>query len=185
MNTNTKRIVLCGLLTTLAYVSLYFIRIPIIPAATFLRFDVKDVFIALMGILFGPIYAFGGAICVSLLQMISVSEYGIIGLIMNIISATAFTIPISFGYKWKNNNKGLIVGLIVGCITMIATMLLWNYLITPLYMGVTREVVKIMIIPVFLPFNAIKGIINSIFIVIVYNALRTLNIMKLKNEKLQ
>lgn len=82
----TKKIVIVGLLIALAYVSLYYIRIPIIPSASFLRLDVKDVFITMIGLLFGPAYAFASAFCISLLQMLSVSEYGVIGLAMNIIS---------------------------------------------------------------------------------------------------
>ena len=37
-------------------------------------------------------------------------------------------------------------------------MLLWNYLITPIYMGMDREEIVVpMLIPVFLPFNLVKA----------------------------
>lgn len=174
----TKKIALVGLLVALAYISLYFIRIPIIPSATFLRFDIKDVFIAIIGILFGPLYAFIGAVGVSMLQMLSVSEYGVIGLIMNIISVSAFTLPVSFIYKKNKKTGGLIIGLVFSCCAMIIAMLLWNYLITPLYMGVTREVVKGMLLPVFLPFNLIKSLINAVVTYILFISIRKLGVVK-------
>lgn len=168
MEKNTRKFVTMGLLVALGYVSLFFIRIPIIPSASFLRFDIKDVFISIGGLLFGPLYAFAGAIVVSLLQMLSVSEYGIVGLIMNIISVSSFVIPQSIIYFKKKNSTGLICGLIIGSVSMVVAMLLWNYLITPMYMGVTRDVVSKMIIPVFLPFNLIKSIINSVIIFVIF-----------------
>ena len=174
----TKKVAFIGLLVALAYVSLYFIRIPIIPSASFLRFDIKDVFIAIIGLLFGPLYAFCGAIGVSMLQMLSVSEYGVIGLVMNIISVSAFTLPVSFIYKKRKNTSGLMIGLLMSCCAMIIAMLLWNYLITPLYMGVTREVVKGMLLPVFLPFNLIKSLINAVVTYIFFISIKKLGMIK-------
>lgn len=174
----TKKIALVGLLVGLAYISLYFIRIPIIPSASFLRFDIKDVFIVIIGLLFGPMYAFIGAVGISMLQLLSVSEYGMIGLIMNIVSVSAFTLPVSFVYKKKRNAGGLVAGLLLSCCAMITAMLLWNYLITPLYMGVTRDVVKGMLLPVFLPFNLIKSLINAVIIYLLFMSIQKLGIVK-------
>lgn len=174
----TKKVALIGLLIALAYVSLYFIRIPIIPSASFLRFDIKDVFIAIIGLLFGPGYAFVGAIGISFLQMLTVSEYGLIGMVMNILSVSAFTVPLAFVYEKNKKATGLIAGLIFGCVLMIVAMLLWNYLITPLYMGVTREVVKTMLLPVFLPFNAIKGVLNAVITYILFANIKRIGLIK-------
>jgi hypothetical protein len=54
---------------------------------------------------------------------------------------------------------------------MIGVMLLWNWLITPLYMGVTREAVAGMLLPVFFPFNLLKACLNSAFVLLVYKPL--------------
>lgn len=168
MNEQIKKITFTGIMIALAYVTLFFIRIPIIPSASFLRLDIKDVFILIPGLLFGPFYAFVGAVGVSFLQMLSVSEYGIIGLAMNVLSVTAYTLPISFIYKKFRNKIGLGMGLFVGCVCMTGMMLLWNYLISPLYMGVPREVISTMLLPIFLPFNLIKSGFNSIIVFFYY-----------------
>lgn len=179
MNKNqAKKIAVVGLLIAVAYVTLYYIRIPIIPSASFLRLDVKDVFIAMAGLLFGPSYAFAGGFCVSLLQMLSVSEYGIIGLAMNVLSVSSFVVPVSIMYKKKPNNSGLISGLLISCFAMVVTMLLWNYLISPLYMGVTRDVIKTMLIPVFLPFNAIKSAVNAVIVYILFTYMKKVGIIQ-------
>jgi riboflavin transporter FmnP len=47
-------------------------------------------------------------------------------------------------------------------------MILWNYLITPMYMGVPREAVVEMLVPVFLPFNLIKGGANAALTLLLY-----------------
>lgn len=174
--TQTRKIAITGLMIALAYVSLYIIRVPIIPSASFLRFDIKDVFIAIIGLLFGPLYAFAGAACVSFLQMFSVSEYGLIGLAMNILSVSAFTVPLAYIYNKTDTNKGILIGLVIGCISMIIAMMLWNYLITPLYMGVTREVVKGMLLPIFLPFNIIKSSINAIVTFLLYHSIKKIDL---------
>ena len=51
---------------------------------------------------------------------------------------------------------------------MTAVMILWNYLITPIYQGVPRDVVASMLIPVFLPFNLVKGILNAALTMLLY-----------------
>ena len=53
-------------------------------------------------------------------------------------------------------------------------MLLWNYLITPIYMGMDREQVVVpMLIPVFLPFNLVKGGLNMALILLIYKPVVT------------
>ena len=47
-------------------------------------------------------------------------------------------------------------------------MLLWNYLITPFYMGQPREVVEALLLPVFLPFNLAKGGMNMAATLLIY-----------------
>ena len=54
---------------------------------------------------------------------------------------------------------------------MTAMMLLWNAFLTPLYMGMPREAVIDMLVPVFLPVNAIKGTLNAAVTLLVYKPL--------------
>ena len=50
-------------------------------------------------------------------------------------------------------------------------MLLWNYIITPIYMGSTREAVAGMLLPVIMPFNLIKSVLNAALVLVLYQPL--------------
>ena len=47
-------------------------------------------------------------------------------------------------------------------------MLLWNWLLTPLYMETTRSEVVQLLLPVFLPFNLLKAGLNSGLTMLIY-----------------
>ena len=51
---------------------------------------------------------------------------------------------------------------------MICVMLLWNYLVTPLYMGVPRDAVVELLLPAILPFNVLKAGLNAAFTFLLY-----------------
>ena len=118
---------------------------------------------------------------VAAVEMVTISATGPIGLIMNILSSCCFACVAAFLYKRNHTLKGAIIGLVVGCLSATAVMLLWNFLITPIYMGVPRETVAAMLVPVFLPFNLGKYILNAAITMLIYKpivtALRKANLL--------
>ena len=60
------------------------------------------------------------------------------------------------------------MGLVAGVCVMVPVMLLWNYLITPIYMGQPREAVEALLLPAFLPFNLFKGVMNAALTLFLY-----------------
>lgn len=170
MNGNAKKITTYAMLSALSYVVMVIGRIPVV---LFLRYDPKDIVIALGGLIWGPRTSFIVSVAVSLIEMLTVSETGIIGCIMNIISTCAFACTASFIYKSKRTLKGAVAGLVAGCVAMVAVMMLWNYLITPLYMGYPRETVVELLLPAFLPFNALKGGLNAALTFLLYKPVVT------------
>lgn len=173
MNTNTKKIVTLAMLSAIAYVVMAVGRIPIIPTVEFLKYDPKDIIITIGGFVFGPLSAFLMSVVVSFVEMVTVSESGIIGLIMNVISTCAFACTAAFIYKHKRTLSGAVIGLIAGGLAMTGIMLLWNYIITPIYMGVPRETVANMLMPIFLPFNLLKSGLNAALTMLLYKPLIT------------
>ena len=124
------------------------------PSVMFLDFDFKDVVICIGGFTFGPLAAAVISILVAFIEMITISTTGPIGFIMNALATCAFCCTASFIYKKMHTKKGAVLGLACGVVALTAVMLLWNYLITPIYMGMDREEIVVpMLIPVFLPFN--------------------------------
>ena len=71
-------------------------------------------------------------------------------------------------YRKKRTQGSAIAGLFGGALLMTVLMLLWNYLITPLYMHTARADVAAMLVPVFLPFNLLKGCLNATITVLLY-----------------
>ena len=166
---STKELTTLAMLTAIAYALVCTVRIPIV---LFLKYEPKDVVITIGGFLMGPMAVLISSSIVALIEMFTISDTGIIGCIMNFLSTCAFAVPAAFVYKRRHTMKGAIAGLAVGTITMVATMLLWNYLITPLYMtGTSRSDIAGMLMPVFLPFNLLKAGLNSAFILLLYKPL--------------
>lgn len=168
-----KQIVSIGMFCALAYVVMLLSKLIPISVAGFLSLDFKDVIIAICGFIFGPISGLIVSVIVSLIEMITVSTTGPIGLLMNVLSTCAFVIPSSLIYRNRRKFSSAIIGLVVGALCMTCIMLLWNWLITPLYMGVPREVVVAMLIPTFLPFNLIKGGLNAAATILLYKPIIT------------
>ena len=166
---DVKKLVLLAMLSALAYVTV--VVFPRIEVAGFLRYEPKDVIITIGGFLMGPMASFLISLVVSLVEMVTVSDTGPIGCLMNLISTCSFACTASLIYKRRHNLKGAILGLLAGSVTMIAVMLLWNWLITPLYMGTPRETVEEMLLPMFLPFNTLKAGLNSALVLCLYKPL--------------
>ena len=166
----TRRLTLAAMLAAMAYAAMLITR-PLPKVSGFLSYDLKDVVVALAGFLLGPVQALLITAVVSLLEMVTVSGTGPIGLIMNILSTSAFVLPAALVYRRRRTLSGAAVGMVSGVLLMTATMLLWNYLITPLYMNVPRSVVAGMLLTTFLPFNLIKGGLNAGITMLLYKPL--------------
>ena len=52
-------------------------------------------------------------------------------------------------------------------------LLLWHYLVTPIYQKVPREAIVDMLLPVVLPFNAVKGGMNLAATLLLYKPVVT------------
>ena len=167
-NDNVRKLVLLSMLAAIAYLMVALIRVPIMPAAPFLSYEPKDVIITIGGFLLGPMASFITSLVVSLIEMITFSETGPIGCLMNLLSTCAYACVAAWIYKKRHNLWGAVMGLLASSLAMVAIMLLWNWLITPMYMGVTRPVVEGMLLPVFLPFNLLKAGLNSAFVLFLY-----------------
>lgn len=168
-----KEIACIGMFCALAFAVMALSKLIPINIAGFLSFDFKDVIIAICGFIFGPIPAVVVSVIVSLIEMVTISTTGPIGLLMNVLSTCAFVIPAALFYRAKRKFSSAVIGLVLGILCMAIVMILWNWLITPLYMGVPREQVVSMLLPVFLPFNLIKGAINAAVTLLIYNPIVT------------
>ena len=141
---DTKTVVSLAMLTGIAFVVM--LASKLMPGVMFLDFDFKDVVICIGGFTYGPVAAaLTGAFC-----------------------CTASAI-----YQKLHTKKGAVIGLFSGMAALVVIMLLWNWLITPIYMGLPRAEVVAMLPTLFLPFNLAKGGMNMAATLLLYKPVVT------------
>ena len=144
-----KKLAILGLLTALSFLCVVFFRIPAF--LPFLDLEMKNVVITIAAFIFGPLPGAAISVSVALLEMFTISTTGWLGFIMNALASLCFVCPAAYFYKKKHTMLGAVLGLIAGSLLMTGAMLLWNYLITPFYMNVTREAVAALILLLYKP----------------------------------
>lgn len=162
-----RSMVFIAMFAAMAYVAMLFIHIKV----SFLTLDVKDAVITLCGLYFGPLGALFVSVLVPLLELITVSDTGPYGLIMNILGSVTFSMTASLIYRWKKTFKGAILALGSAAATTVGVMMLANLFITPYYMGVSGEVVRQLIPTLLLPFNVLKALVNIGVVLLLYKPL--------------
>lgn len=174
MSMSVKKLVTLGLLAAISIVLVAIIHFPLFPvAAPFLEYDPADIPILIGALAFGPGAGLILTIIASTIQAFTVSAHsGVAGLLMHIVATGAMSVVVGTVYqKSKKTTASMILALGLGCVAMLIGMVGANLVITPLFMGVDVQIVKAMLVPVIIPFNAIKAIINGIFAFIVGKAL--------------
>ena len=168
MNMTTKKITTLGMLCALAVIVNLLIHFPLIPSVEFLSYDAKDVIIVIGGFIYGPAEVLIISVIVSFLEMITVSDTGIIGFVMQVIATLSFAGVAALIYKKLHTRKGALISLVCGTLSMAVIMVLWNLLLSPLYLGTDRATVAAMLVPAIIPFNVLKGVINSVVVMLIY-----------------
>ncbi len=181
-----KTLVTLSMLGAVSYVVMVLSKM-IPPVIGFLQLDLKDTIIVIGGFVFGPLAAAIVSLLVAAVEFFTVSHTGPIGCVMNMLATAAFCCTASYVYKKKHTRSGAVLGLSLGVVVLTATMLLWNYLITPLYMpDFTREQIATMLPTLFLPFNLLKGGLNMALVLVIYkpvvNALRKVHLIPESSE---
>lgn len=160
----TRRLTLTAVFAALAYAAMFVFHFKV----AFLTFDLKDAIITVAGLLLGPVAALTVSLLVAALELITVSDTGWYGFIMNFASSAAFSVTCAVVYRYKKKLSGAVLGLVVAVTSMVAVMMALNLLVTPFYQGwPVSEVAKI-IPTLLLPFNAVKGVANAALVLILY-----------------
>ncbi len=168
MHNKTRYITTVGMLCAISYVFTLLGHLVPIYFNDFLKYDPKDAIIVIAGFALGPLASLIISVIVAFLELVTISTTGFIGFGMNVLASVCFACIAALVYRYKKSVSGAVFGLVLSSLVTIGAMLLWNYLVTPWYMGVPREVVEAMLLPVFLPFNAIKCGLNSALVMLIY-----------------
>jgi riboflavin transporter FmnP len=162
-----------SVISAMAFLLTWLIRFQIVPVVGFLRYDPKDIVITIGGFLFGPLAAAAVTTVVALIQMFTISQTGPWGLLMNIVAGCSFSCTAAFIYSKNRTFRGAVIGLLAAIVVGTATMMLWNYLIVPIYNDrMTRDRIVPLLMTGFLPFNLIKNSLNAVFTMLLYKYIK-------------
>lgn len=164
---STRTMAVIGMFSAVSFIAVLIGRI-VPTVAGFLSYDPKDAVVVIAGFILGPLASVAISVIVSFIEMITISATGPYGFIMNVVSTCAFAVPAAWFYRKHHSQKGAVLGLGLGVVVLVICMVIWNYVITPFYMGVPREVVAGMLTTVFAPFNLAKGGINAALSLLLY-----------------
>lgn len=170
-NDKLKALLCMAMMAALAVVADIFLRIPGIGG--FLTYEPKDVILTIGGFIFGPLAGILMSLIVCVIEMVTVSTTGFIGLLMNFLASAVFVGVSTVIYSRKKTLSRAIAGLVAGSMSMLVIMLLWNYIMTPIFMGVPREAVLGMFLPLLIPFNLLKAALNSALVLFLYKGVVT------------
>ena len=170
-NGNPGKIISMGMLAALAVAADIFLRVPGIGG--FLTYEPKDVILTIGGFIFGPIAGIVMSLAVCTIETFTVSTTGMIGLLMNFLSSAVFVGVSAVIYQRRKTLSRAVTGLIAGSFSMLVIMLLWNYIVTPLFMGVPRAEVLKLFLPLLIPFNLLKAFLNAALTLFLYKGVVT------------
>lgn len=173
-NTNywsTRTLVTIALLCAIS-VLLSFVEFPLLPGVTWLKYDASAMPALVCGFAFGPAAGLACGIVSCIAHGILMADFT--GALMNIIIIVGIVWPSAFVYKRIHSLKGAFLGLGLGIVGATAMAVLGNLLLTPAWLGVPFDAVVAMIIPILIPFNLLKGLLNAILTIVVYKAISNL-----------
>lgn len=173
-NTNvwsTKQMVTMALMCAIGVI-LSFVEFPLLPGVTWLKFDASNMPAMVVGFGFGPGAGVAVGIVIAIIHGLLMADFT--GALMNILTVTCFVLPAAIMYSKKRTYPIAIVGLVLSIITATIGAIVGNLIVTPMWLGVPLDAVIAMIIPILIPFNLVKGLINAVLTLIIYKSISNL-----------
>ena len=155
----TVKMVKMGVMVAISVAMVYLVHFPIFPAVPFLEYDPADISILIGTFAFGPEAGL-------VLTVVSAGS-GLYGILMHMIATGVLVLVSGMIYNRKKTKATAVFGLTAGMAAMAVVMVGANLLITPMFMGVSKDVVwKLM--PFIIGFNVIKAGINGAVTFLLY-----------------
>ncbi len=182
-----------AVLAALAY-GLHLWRIPIFPVFPFsvLELDFSYIPSLLGGFSLGPVAAIIIEVVKNGIKILTTgSNTFYVGDLSNLIVSLSFVLPACIFYRHHKTFKRAIIGLLIGYFTMLLLSSLSNYfIIVPMYAGAVPTIMDVRVEFAFgygLAFNAIKGIVNAVIVVLIYKRVSPilhLNISEIREKSI-
>ncbi|NDL66504.1 ECF transporter S component [Anaerotalea alkaliphila] len=173
----TQELAAAALFTALAF-GLLLLEFPV-PSLfpPFLKFDLSDVAALIGGILLGPVAAVSIELGKNLLNLLFRSNSGGVGEAANFLAGSALVLPPVVLYRRTRSNAGLLAGMGLGILLMVAAACAANYyVILPLYLGsqVGATQRMAMLATIYIPFNLVKGTVACLVGFVLHLAMKNI-----------
>ena len=99
---NMRRLTVMAMFIALSFAAVAFIRIPVM---LWLSYEPKDVLLTIGAFLLGPLEGIIMAVIVALLELVTISNTGLIGFAMNVFSSCLFVCTASLIYRRKRTHR--------------------------------------------------------------------------------
>ena len=159
-SSSVKRLALDGVMAALGVVLMLLVRFPLIPAAPWMLYDGGDIPAIVGALIVGPWHGLLILAVICLVQLLTPNSSGFYGLLMHFLASGLMVFLPAFVWRRRGTQKALIISLIAAALLMTAVMIPLNLLIAPLFLGTSLDDVIKMIVPILIPFNLVKGLIN-------------------------
>lgn len=163
---DAKTLATMAMITALAYAVMSVCKL-IPKVGGFLSLDAIDAVIGIGGFLFGPVAAVMMIIVEAFIEAITLSTTGWYGFVMNVLSTVLLICPAVIIYRHKGKTSGAVIGLCVGVVFRLLGMIVFNYIVTPMYFKMPRAAV-VDLMPMIALFNLVKGTLNAALLMILY-----------------
>lgn len=138
------------------------------PPAPFLKLAPGDVPTLVAAVTMGPVAGTVCALVNSVLYAAVTGEGGPWGILMHFIASGGMAAVVGF---LARKSHSLHLPMLAGVLTRVALMVPFNLIVTPIYLGVPRQTVLSMIVPVIVPFNVAHAGLNTAVTYVVMRAL--------------
>ncbi|VBB05019.1 ecf transporter substrate-specific component [Lucifera butyrica] len=165
---------------------LMFFEVPVPLMPVFLKLDISDLPAVVGAFLLSPWAGVAIELIKNLIHAFN-SQTMMIGEVANFLVGAAFVLPAAYVYRHRLCRSGAVLGLVAGTVSMmLAAAVLDYYALIPLYQTVLhfppdRMValgtaanprivdLKSFIVMAIVPFNILKGVVLSLFVLMLYN----------------
>lgn len=169
---DVRKLVVLGLLAAAAFVLMATVQFPVLPQAPYLRYDPSDAVALLAGVVYGS----GPAVAVVFLKDVLYLLFrarGPFGPLADFVAASAFVAATSWAFHRTAGPLAarLLRAAMVGMVARVLVMVPANFVILFLQFGMPPERVAGMLLPVIVPFNAVKAAANALLALFVLTPL--------------
>lgn len=182
-NTNiwsTKQLVTMALMCAIG-VLLSFIEFPLLPGAAWLKFDASNMPAMVAGFAYGPGAGVAVGILTAIIHGLLMADFT--GAVMNVLIVTCFVLPAAIIYRRTRTYPAAIAGLALSVVAATLASIVGNLIVTPTWLGVPFDAVVAMVLPILVPFNLLKGLINAVLTLIIYKSISNLITPKKDQKK--